>query len=53
MASSSDSLRTCVTPETCAVWFVLFAPGDYGEAALAEGLLRAHEILTEHAAGAP
>lgn len=49
---TSDSLRTCVTPTTGSVWFVLFAPGDYGEAALAEALRRAHEILREHAQAA-
>jgi len=50
---TSDSLRTCVTPETRSVWFVLFAPADFGAAPLAEALRRAHEILSGHAAARP
>jgi DNA/RNA-binding domain of Phe-tRNA-synthetase-like protein len=46
---TSDSLRTCVTEETKAVWFVLFAPVDYPEMTLREDLARAHGILKKHA----
>lgn len=46
---TSDSLRTSVTTETRAVWFVLFAPADYPEASLRDELRRAHEILRRHA----
>jgi DNA/RNA-binding domain of Phe-tRNA-synthetase-like protein len=46
---TSDSLRTCVTETTRAVWFVLFAPADYPETTLKEDLRRAYEILSRHA----
>ena len=48
---TSDSLRTCVTAETRAVWFVLFAPVDYPVTTLQQDLERAREILVKHAGG--
>ena len=46
---TSDSLRTSVTGETRAIWFVLFAPPDYPEQAMRDELRRAHDILRRHA----
>lgn len=46
---TADSLRTSVTGETKAVWFVLFAPVDYPHGTLQEDLRRAHSILERHA----
>jgi DNA/RNA-binding domain of Phe-tRNA-synthetase-like protein len=48
---TSDSLRTSVSAETRAVWFVLFAPPDYPEPSLRDELRRAREILRRHACG--
>jgi DNA/RNA-binding domain of Phe-tRNA-synthetase-like protein len=48
---TSDSLRTCVTAETRAVWFVLFAPADYPVTTMQDELARAREILRKHAGG--
>ena len=49
---TSDSLRTCVTPETRSVWFVLFAPQDCPEITFHADLRRAHEIMRKHASAA-
>ncbi len=48
---TSDSLRTCVTAGTRAVWFVLFAPADYPATTMRDELARAREILRKHAGG--
>ena len=46
---TSDSLRTSITEDTNAVWFVLFAPADYPETKLGADLRRAESILRKHA----
>ena len=46
---TSDSLRTSVTADTRAVWFILFAPADYAQATLDQDLRRAEAILRRHA----
>ena len=48
---TSDSLRTSITEETRAVWFVLFAAADYPETTFAADLRHAEEILRRHAGG--
>jgi DNA/RNA-binding domain of Phe-tRNA-synthetase-like protein len=50
---TSDSMRTSVTVETRAVWFVLFAPADHAESAMRDELRRAHDILKRHACAHP
>jgi DNA/RNA-binding domain of Phe-tRNA-synthetase-like protein len=48
---TSDSLRTCVTPDTTAIAMVIFAPADYPAAALKDHAAFAAERMRRHLAG--
>jgi len=45
---SADSLRTCVTEGTSALWMVVFAPADYSAAALEGHRAFAREAMQRH-----
>jgi len=49
---TADSLRTCVTPATVALWMVIFAPSSYPEADMETHARRAAEGMARHLAPA-
>lgn len=49
---TSDSARTCVTGETSALFMVIFAPTDYGQASLEAHATFARDAIARHLADA-
>jgi DNA/RNA-binding domain of Phe-tRNA-synthetase-like protein len=47
---TSDSLRTCVTEDTAALFMVIFAPADYAQAALDAHVAFARDAIRRHLA---
>jgi DNA/RNA-binding domain of Phe-tRNA-synthetase-like protein len=45
---TSDSFRTCVTPDTRSLWLVIFAPAAFSRATLESYTLRAADAIIRH-----